>query len=142
MSRGQRGRNQKLDRLRGYLTQESGIPSHDTFGRLFGLINPEEFEAAFRRWVGAEVEREGSRPVGDAPLLCGGYAFGQLRCLHKPEQWPDLRSFAIIESERCINGIALNLIRLAPTPRKGGIKARRLIAATSDLYRAQLLGLA
>ena len=26
--------------------------------------------------------------------------------------------------------------------RKGGIKARRLIASTSDLYRAQLLGLA
>jgi hypothetical protein len=26
--------------------------------------------------------------------------------------------------------------------RKGGIKARRLIAATSDAYRAELLGLA
>jgi len=38
--------------------------------------------------------------------------------------------------------ITLNLIRLAPVQRKGGIKARRLIAATSDLYRAQLLGLA
>lgn len=38
--------------------------------------------------------------------------------------------------------ITLNLIRLDPTPRKGGIKVRRLIAATSDLYRAQLLGLA
>ncbi len=33
------------------------------------------------------------------------------------------------------------LIRLDPVKRKGGIKARRLIAATSDLYRAQLLGL-
>jgi hypothetical protein len=38
--------------------------------------------------------------------------------------------------------ITLNLIRLAPVQRKGGIKARRLIAATSDLYRAQLLTLA
>jgi hypothetical protein len=38
--------------------------------------------------------------------------------------------------------ITLNLIRLDPIRRKGGIKARRLIAATSDLYRAQLLGLA
>jgi len=37
--------------------------------------------------------------------------------------------------------ITLNLIRLDPTPRKGSIKARRLIAATSDSYRAQLLGL-
>ncbi len=38
--------------------------------------------------------------------------------------------------------ITLNIIRLDPIKRKGGIKARRLIAATSDLYRAQLLGLA
>jgi predicted transposase YbfD/YdcC len=30
--------------------------------------------------------------------------------------------------------ITLNLIRLDPVKRKGGIKARRLIAATSDLY--------
>ena len=38
--------------------------------------------------------------------------------------------------------ITLNLIRLDPVKRKGGIKARRLIAATSDAYRAQLPGLA
>jgi hypothetical protein len=38
--------------------------------------------------------------------------------------------------------ITLNLILLDPTPRKGGIEARRLIAATSDLYRAQLPGFA
>lgn len=38
--------------------------------------------------------------------------------------------------------ITLNLIRLDPVKRKGGIKARRLTAATPDLYRAQLLGLA
>ena len=37
--------------------------------------------------------------------------------------------------------ITLNLIRLDPIKRKGGIKARRFIAAVSDLYRAQLLGL-
>ncbi len=37
--------------------------------------------------------------------------------------------------------ITLNLIRLDPIKRKGGVKARRLIAATSDNYRAELLGL-
>lgn len=37
--------------------------------------------------------------------------------------------------------ITLNLIRLDPLKRKGGVKARRLIAATSDSYRAELLGL-
>ena len=320
---------EKLDWLRGYLRLENGIPSHDTFGRLFGLINPDEFESAFRRWVGAiapalgagavvAIDGKTSRRSGKAdatplhlvsafaagaglvlgqrataeksnektaipellatlalegcivtidamgtqaniaqairdrgadyllavkdnqPTLADSlrdffaqfeaapektphstaetiekdhgrletrrcYAFNQLRCLAKPEQWPDLQSFAVIESERRINGktslerrfyisslpadaqrlaravrahwavenslhwcldvvfaddqmrarsghaahnlavlrhITLNLIRLDPVKRKGGIKARRLIAATSDLYRAQLLGLA
>ena len=314
--------------MRGYLRLENGIPSHDTFGRLFGLIKPDEFERAFRRWVGAilpalgpdtvvAVDGKTSRRSGkvdatplhlvsafaagvglvlgqrataeksnektaipellatlalegcivtidamgtqaniaqairnrgadyilavkdNQPTLADSmrdffaqftaapdrtahtvaetvekdhgrletrrcFAFNQLDCLAKPEQWPDLQSFAVIESERCINGktsferrfyisslpgdaeriaravrahwavenslhwcmdvafaddqmrvrtghaahnlavlkhITLNLIRLDPVKRKGGIKARRLIAATSDLYRAQLLGL-
>ena len=38
--------------------------------------------------------------------------------------------------------ITLNLIRLDPIKRKGGIKARRFIAANSDAYREHLLGLA
>src|ERR1017187_4178625 len=42
---------EKLDWLRGYLRLEHGIPSHDTFGRMFGLIDPEQFESAFRCWV-------------------------------------------------------------------------------------------
>jgi predicted transposase YbfD/YdcC len=42
---------EKLDWLRGYLRLAYGIPSHDTFGRMFGLIDPEQFESAFRRWV-------------------------------------------------------------------------------------------
>src|SRR5574343_449590 len=320
--------NEKLEWFRRYLKLEHGIPSHDTFGRLFGLIDPGEFEAAFRRWVssvvpalGAEIVAidgktsrrsgkvdatplhlvsafaagaglvlgqrataqksnekkaipellatlalEGCTVTIDAmgtqaniaqairdrgadyvlavkdnqPTLADAmrdfftlfkvapdktphtmaetvekdhgrletrrcYAFDQLACLHRPEQWPDLQSFAVIESQRCVSGkasteqrfylsslapdaarlgqairapwsvenrlhwcmdvafaddqmrartghaahnlallkhITLNLIRLDPTPRKGGIKARRLIAATSDLYRAQLLGLA
>lgn len=133
------------------------------------------------------------------------FAFDQLDCLARPAQWPDLKSFAVIESERCIQGkttlerrfylsslpanaerllpairahwsvenrlhwcmdvafaddqmrarsghaahnlailkhITLNLIRLDPIKRKGGIKARRFIAATSDTYREHLIGLA
>jgi hypothetical protein len=33
------------------------------------------------------------------------------------------------------------LIRLGPVKQKGGLKVRRLVAATSDNYRAELLGL-
>ncbi|RDE48737.1 MAG: transposase family protein [Candidatus Accumulibacter meliphilus] len=34
-----------------------------------------------------------------------------------------------------------NLLRLPPVKRKGGLKTQRLIAATSDSFRAELLGL-
>jgi predicted transposase YbfD/YdcC len=320
---------EKLGWLRQYLRLANGIPSHDTFGRLFGLIDPEQFAGAFRRWVsgilpalGGEVvalDGKTSRRSGGvdatalhlvsafaagaglvlgqratteksnektaipellATLALSGctvtidamgtqaniaqairargadyvlavkdnqpklaesirdflddfhahpasqtphdfaqtvekdhgrletrrcYVFDQLECLHKPEQWPELKSFAVLEAERFMQGkttveqrlyisslppdaqrisqavrahwsvenrlhwcmdvvfrddqmrartghaahnlatlkhITLNLIRLDPVKRKGGIKARRLIAATSDSYRVQLLGLA
>jgi hypothetical protein len=29
----------------------NGIPSHDTFGRVFALIDPNQFEASFHQWV-------------------------------------------------------------------------------------------
>jgi predicted transposase YbfD/YdcC len=319
---------EKLDWLRGYLRLAYGIPSHDTFGRMFGLIDPEQFESAFRRWVesilpalGAEIvaidgktsrrsggvdatalhlvsafaagaglvlgqraTAEKSNEIAAIPELLSTlaltgctvtidamgtqtaiaevirdkgadyvlavkdnqprlaesiqdfwrsfrahpashtphsfaetvekdhgrletrrcYVFDQLECLDKPQQWPGLRCFAVLESERTIGDkmtreqrlyissltadvqrishairshwsvenrlhwsmdvsfnddqmrartkaaahnlavlkhITLNLIRLDPVKRKGGVKARRLIAATSDLYRAQLLGL-
>ena len=319
---------EKLDWFRQYLTLENGIPSHDTFGRVFAAIDAEEFGTAFRRWVrqavpaldhdevvsidgktsrrsgkmngtplhlvsafaaGANVvlgqrataeksnektaipellatlalegcivtiDAMGTQPSiaqairnrgaeyilsvkDNQPTLAESvrdffaafltapertphqfdeviekdhgrlevrrcYAFDQLDCLAAPERWPDLKSFAVITSERTIKGkttvehrfyisslptdaarinravrlhwrvenslhwcmdvafgddqmrartgnaahnlavvrhFALNLIRLAPLKRKGGIKARRLIAATSDSYRAELLGL-
>lgn len=37
--------------------------------------------------------------------------------------------------------LTLNLLRLDPSQRKGSLKTRRLIASTSDGYRAGLLGL-
>lgn len=320
---------QRLDWFRRFLKLPHGIPSHDTFGRLFSLIDPDEFEDAFRSWVstilptlspqvvaidGKTSRRSGSKTAaplhlvsafaadtglvlsqrataakssekttipellatlalegctvtidamgtqpniaqaildrganyllavkGNQPSLAEAmedftttflagdpaqaihtrfeqiekdhgrievrrcYAFDQLQCLPEPGRWPGLRAFAMVESERTIGGhtsrerryfvsslaadattiaqavrshwsvenrlhwcmdvvfgddqmrarteyaahnmailkqMTLNLIRLDPIKRKGGIKARRLIAATSDDYRAELLGLA
>jgi hypothetical protein len=33
-----------------------GIPSHDTFGRVFAALDPAQFEAGFRSWVAAVAE--------------------------------------------------------------------------------------
>jgi predicted transposase YbfD/YdcC len=37
--------------FRTFLELRQGIPSHDTFGRLFSLINPEEFAKCFASWI-------------------------------------------------------------------------------------------
>lgn len=39
--------------LRQFLPLVNGIPSHDTFGRVFSLIDPVAFESAFFEWVRA-----------------------------------------------------------------------------------------
>ena len=54
---------ERLDWLRGFLVLEHGIPSPDTFGRVFAAMNPREFEAAFRRWVGQLVPALGPDAV-------------------------------------------------------------------------------
>lgn len=38
--------------LRSFLELKNGIPSHDTFRRVFTLINPKQFERCFRAWIG------------------------------------------------------------------------------------------
>lgn len=37
--------------FRKFLKLPNGIPSHDTFSRLFGLIDPKQFELCFMNWV-------------------------------------------------------------------------------------------
>lgn len=41
----------KEEFLRKILDLRNGIPSHDTFRRVFGLLDPEQFQAKFRSWV-------------------------------------------------------------------------------------------
>src|SRR3954454_14892863 len=48
--------------LEGFLELPNGIPSHDTFRRVFTLIDPEAFERSFLGWVRAVF-----RPDADGP---------------------------------------------------------------------------
>jgi predicted transposase YbfD/YdcC len=43
----------KEEWLRTFLKLPNGIPSHDTFGRVFSVLDPGQFEEAFREWVKA-----------------------------------------------------------------------------------------
>lgn len=45
--------NAKLEWFKTFLGLPNGIPSHDTFGRVFAAINPQELEKCFMEWVRA-----------------------------------------------------------------------------------------
>ncbi|MFW5394281.1 MAG: DDE family transposase, partial [Candidatus Accumulibacter regalis] len=41
--------------LRKFLALTNGVPSEETFLRVFRVLDPKQFESAFRRWVGGIV---------------------------------------------------------------------------------------
>jgi predicted transposase YbfD/YdcC len=53
----------KEDFFRRFLPLANGIPSADTFGRVFAKLNPARFAEAFGRWMAAACEASGLVPV-------------------------------------------------------------------------------
>jgi predicted transposase YbfD/YdcC len=46
-----------------YLELPNGIPSHDTFNRVFGRLNPDEFRSSFMAWIRAASELIGGQVI-------------------------------------------------------------------------------
>ena len=68
----------KEEFLRQILRLEHGIPSHDTFSRVFRLLDPEKFEAAFRRFMAAFSQSKRIKGVVaiDGKAVRGAYQCG------------------------------------------------------------------
>jgi predicted transposase YbfD/YdcC len=47
----------KYQWFKGFLRLPHRIPSHDTFGRVFSLLDAEQFQRCFRAWIAAVEER-------------------------------------------------------------------------------------
>lgn len=64
--------NRKRLWLEQYLKLPHGIPWHDTFGRVFALLAPEEFQQSFQAWVQAINEITDGQVIGlDGKCLKG-----------------------------------------------------------------------
>jgi predicted transposase YbfD/YdcC len=51
------------DWLRGFLELPHGIPSEDTFARVFALLNPKELQTAFANWIRSVVTLTGLKLI-------------------------------------------------------------------------------
>src|SRR5512137_2458423 len=46
-----------------FLELPNGIPSHDTFTRVFARLEPEQFQTCFVRWIAAASQRLGGQVI-------------------------------------------------------------------------------
>ena len=79
----------KLAWFQRFLSLEQGIPSHDTFGRLFARLDPTAFQNCFRDWIVGVCERLGIRHVAiDGKRLAGSQNAGlDVKALHLVSAW-------------------------------------------------------
>ena len=79
----------KADWLRGFLALPNGIPSHDTLGRVFSRLDPEQFQAGFLDWVRSISElTQGEVVAIDGKTLRGSGDRGSgRRPLHLVSAW-------------------------------------------------------
>ena len=74
--------------LRRFLALPNGIPSHDTFYRLFARLDPRKFGACVAEWMGAVCQATGLRHIaidGKAVRAAPGDTFSG--CLHLVNAW-------------------------------------------------------
>ena len=67
--------NAKRAFFESFLVLPNGIPSHDTFGRVFARLNPEQFQKCFMAWVQDLVRASSGQVRGvvaiDGKRVCG-----------------------------------------------------------------------
>tara|TARA_R110002050_G_scaffold109799_2_gene221481 strand:+ start:716 stop:1675 length:960 start_codon:yes stop_codon:yes gene_type:complete len=74
--------------LTKFLELPNGIPSHDTFNRVFGIINPEEFEQSFMEWVASIVTIKNGELVSiDGKTIRGAKSKGKKSPFHVVSAW-------------------------------------------------------
>ena len=77
----------KIDWLRQHLPFANGIASHDTFGRVFSLLDAKQFEACFVRWMsGLCPSLDGQHIAIDGKCVRGSHD-GKQSAIHLVSAW-------------------------------------------------------
>lgn len=78
----------KEDFLRTFLELPNGIPSHDTFNRVFSTIDSEQFEACFIEWINTLAKITQGEVVSiDGKTIRGAKVNGKKSPVHMVSAW-------------------------------------------------------
>jgi predicted transposase YbfD/YdcC len=79
---------EKEDFLRAFLELPNGIPSHDTFNRVFSAIDSEQFETCFIEWINSLAKITPGEVVAiDGKTIRGAKANGKKSPVHMVSAW-------------------------------------------------------
>ena len=85
----------RRDWLKGFLRLAHGIPSHDTFERVFERLNPQAFQTCFRQWVRAIQEALPIQHVAIDGKTLRGSGSMKLGALHLVSAWATAQSLSL-----------------------------------------------
>lgn len=78
----------KQDWLKTFLQLPNGIPSHDTFNRVFSALDPIEFEKCFLSWTQSVAERTSGRVISlDGKTIRGSKNQSAKSAIHMVSAW-------------------------------------------------------
>lgn len=86
----------KQEWLQTFLTLPSGIPSHDTFNRVFVALDPEQMERGFAAWVSSIAQLTAGEVVAiDGKTLCGTRQVGKKALVHMVSAWASANNLVL-----------------------------------------------
>ena len=92
--------------FRRFLPLPHGIPSHDTFSRVFARIQPAQFEACFTAWVRDVVQLAAGQVValdGKTLRRSGDKAPGGRAALHMVSAWASANGAGVVLGQRKVD---------------------------------------
>ena len=88
----------KREWLKTFLSLPSGIPSHDTFNRVFAALDPEEMEKGFVAWVSSIARLSAGEVVAiDGKALCGTRETGKKTLVHMVSAWAESNGLVLAQ---------------------------------------------
>jgi len=88
----------KLEWLKTFLSLPSGIPSHDTFNRVFAALDPEEMEKGFVAWVSSIARLTAGEVVAiDGKALRGTRETGKKTLVHMVSAWAESNGLVLAQ---------------------------------------------